>query len=230
MQFKNIYIILFATFFLSCENNETNIDANNLLIGNWVEPIYNEDTTSFKRSNTLPNEAYGISFKQDGNFIERTSGWCGTPPLTYFNVDGNFETDRTLVKITTNAYPSFYQWRIIELTENKLVVKRELSEQEIEHNALMVLFNEIENLVYSETCSNFSNWSFVAYGSKACGGPKGYIPYSKNIDTVSFLQKVETYSKAEKEFNVKWSIASDCAIASPPKYVECKNGYPVLIY
>ncbi|WP_405563707.1 hypothetical protein [Polaribacter sp. Asnod6-C07] len=234
MHLKNIVILVFAAFFFSCENNmndeEIAIDPDNLLIGNWVEPFYENETTTFKRSSILPDEGYGIAFKKTGDFIERTSGWCGTPPLTYFNVDGTFTIANDLISISTASYPSFFGWKIIEITETNLVVKRELTEQEIEHRTLMDLFNEISNIAYGETCSNSNNWAFTAFGSKACGGPQGYLPYSKNIDVASFLQKVETYTEAEKAFNIKWGIVSDCSIISPPKQVECRNGYPILIY
>lgn len=232
MNLKSIFLALLATTLLSCESNELIIiDSDNLLIGNWVAPTYNNDETTFKRGNALPKEASGVSFTKNGEFIERTSGFCGTPPLTFFNIDGTFQLENTLISIATNnGYPTNYAWRIVSITETELVVKRELTEQEIDHRKLMDLFSEIENLSYSETCANATNWTFVAYGAKACGGPQGYIHYSRNIDTTSFLNKVEAYSKAEKEFNIKWSVVSDCTIANPPKSIECRNGYPVLIY
>lgn len=225
-------ILLFTMAILSssCEENSITIHADNLLLGSWIDPIYDEETTTFKRGNGLPNEAYGVAFSQTKDFTERTSGFCGTPPLTFFNVDGSFELEDTLIKITVHSYPSFYQWRIIKLTDTELVVKRELTEQEKDHRALMDLFNEIAEIAYSKTCSDNTEWAFAAYGAKACGGPQGYIPYSKDIDVSSFLQKVETYSNAEKEYNIKWSIASDCAIVNPPKRVDCQYNYPVLIY
>ena len=230
MRLKTILILFFATILSSCESNEITIDADNLLLGNWVAPIYDGETTTFERSNALPNEAYGITFKQNGDFIERTSGFCGTPPLIFSDFEGSFEINETLIKVTTDFYPNFFQWRIIELSATKLVVKRELSEQEKEHRALMDLYNELSELAYNKTCSNASEWTFTAYGSKACGGPQGYIPYSKNIDVASFLQKIEAYSEAEKKFNIKWGIISDCAIINPPKNIECQNEYPILIY
>jgi hypothetical protein len=230
MKFRNIFFVLVVTAFFSCESNEIEIDTINLLYGTWVEPTYNNETTTFKRGATLPKEAYGVAFNKDGIFTEKTSGWCGTPPLSFFNIEGTFQLENTLISITTQSYPTNYAWRIVALTKEKLVIKREVTAQEIEHSALMDLFIEIENLTYAETCSIASDWTFVAYGSKACGGPKGYIAYSKNIDTASFLEKIEKYTKAEKEFNIKWSIISDCSLAAVPITVECQNGYPTLIY
>lgn len=230
MNFKNIFILLFATILFSCENNEAIIDSDNLLIGFWLDPVYDGDTTTFTRGNSLPNEAYGISFTENGDFIEQTSGWCGTPPLTFFNVEGSFELENTLISISTQSYPTNYAWRIVSLTESELVVKRELTEQELDHRNLMDLFNEIQNLSYSVSCSDANDWLFTAYGAKACGGPQGFIAYSSLIDTVSFLQKIETYTQAEKDFNFKYGVVSDCSIPNAPISVACENGYPTLKY
>jgi hypothetical protein len=227
---KKIIVFLFLVSLFSCEDNEVIIDSNNLLIGTWLDPVYEGEMTTFKRGNSLPSDAYGISFNKSGDFIERTSGWCGTPPLSFFNIEGTFELESTLVSISTESYPTNYAWRIVELTEQELVVKRELTAQETEHRSLMDLFNEIKELSYSASCTDDTDWLFTGYGSKACGGSQGYIAYSSKIDTNDFLNKIETYTQAEKTFNVKWGIISDCSIASVPVSVECENGLPTLKY
>ena len=193
MNLKNILGILLLTVFFSCEQNEDILDTNNLLLGSWIEPSYNSEGTTYTRGSSLPTENHGISFSENGEFIERTSGWCGTPPLYYSDYIGSFEIEQTLIKITKEAYPNSYQWRIISLTENELVVKRELTAQEEEHKYLMVLFDEIEALTYTNSCVDGINWTFTAYGSKACGGFQGYIPYSINIDTDAFLNKANFF-------------------------------------
>jgi hypothetical protein len=237
MRFRNICFVLFIILSIACENNQVIgdevvevIDKNNLLLGIWISPEYNQQIITFTRGVNLPDEGYGISFKQDETLVERTSGFCGTPPLTFFNVEGTFTLENDLVTIRTSNFNSPYLWRIIELTEGKLVVKRELSKQEQEHITLMNLFDEIYNIAYSNKCSNSSDWSFIAYGSKACGGPQGFIPYHNTIDADSFLEKVKNYSNTEKAFNIKWNIVSDCAVSIPPKSVDCQNGLPVLKY
>lgn len=227
---KYLLISLFFAFLFSCENNELSIDADNLLIGVWIEPTYNGEVTTFKRGKALLKESSGVSFSLNGDFTERTSGWCGTPPLSFFNIEGTFNLSEGLITISTNSYPSKYAWRIISLSEKELVIKRELTEQEIDHRALMKLFNDLSELAYSSTCSNSNTWQFTAFGAKACGGPQGYLPYSNQIDTNAFLKKVEVYSQSEKEYNLKWGVISDCAIVNPPKSIECQNGYPILKY
>lgn len=224
---KKIIALLFIITIISCENNNQIIeDQNNLLIGNWVNANYKDGETTFSRSNSLPDNDYGISFEKNGDYNERSSGWCGTPPLSYFNINGSFKLEDNLITISKENYS--YSWRIVSLSETNLVVKRELTPQEIAHQELMVLFNDIQNLSYSLSCTDSSNWAFVGYGSKACGGFQGYIPYSKGIDTVLFLSKVDTYTNAENDYNKKFNIVSDCSLIAVPKSVECKNGYPTL--
>lgn len=223
-------LILCAIFLFSCESNEIVIESDNLLVGHWISPTHNGDETTFTRGNSLPKEGYGITFTQNGDIVQRTSGFCGTPPLSFFTIQGTFQLENTLIKITTNSYPNNYAWRIVSLTENKLVVKKELTEQELDHRKLMDIYDEILNLAYAESCHDKTDWTFTAFGSKACGGPQGYIPYSKKIDTLAFLEKVQEYTNAEKEFNIKWAVISDCAIVNPPKNIACKNGFPNLNY
>lgn len=228
---KKLITFLFFVSLFSCEENKQIIEnPNNLLIGNWASPTYDSEKTTFTRSASLPNEGSGITFKQNGDLIERASGWCGTPPLTYFNVEGTFTLENDLISISKESYPAFYGWKILELTEKKLVVKRELSEQEKDHRTLMDLYNEIIEIAYSKTCTDINDWSFIGFGAKACGGFQGYIPYHKDIDVPNFLEKVEAYTNAEKEFNIKWSIISDCTLVNPPKSVDCQYEYPVLTY
>ncbi|AUP78740.1 hypothetical protein C1H87_08525 [Flavivirga eckloniae] len=204
------------------------LEPDNLLIGNWIAPSYDNDEITYKRANVLPEEAYGMTFKKNGVFVERSSGWCGTPPLVFFDSEGAWQLDDKLIKIALEYYPNNYAWQIISLTENELVVKRALTEQEEDHRELMDLFDEIYKLSISVSCTDASDWAFTAYGAKACGGPQGYIAYSKQIDTAAFLQKVEKYTNLEDAFNTKWSIVSTCDLPVPPKEVVCENGFPAL--
>lgn len=228
---KTLYFLCIAIFLTACQNNnEIEIDANNLLIGNWINPEYNDDTTTFQRAAKLQDNAPGISFQKNTVFTQRTSGWCGTPPLTFYDETGTWETQESLILITNNNFPGNFNWRIISLDNNQLVVKRELSDQEIDHRNLMDLFDEIWERSQSISCTDSNDWNYTPYGAKACGGPQGYIAYSNQIDTVLFLQKVEAYTLAEKQYNIKWSIASTCDIPQEPKSVECQNGYPTFKY
>jgi hypothetical protein len=87
--------------------------------------------------------------------------------------------------------------------------------------ALQVMFEEIQTLATSVSCT---------YGSKACGGPQGYIAYSNQINVAYFLSLIEEYSTAEREYNIRWGIVSTCDIPEIPTGVSCQNGSAVLIY
>ncbi|TGV02496.1 lipocalin-like domain-containing protein [Flavivirga rizhaonensis] len=223
--------MIFCFMNMQCSDDDTNnVDSDNLLIGSWVEPTYDGEEITYKRANALPEKDYGILFKENGSFVERSSGWCGTPPLSFFDSNGEWTLTDKLVTITQEQYPINYAWRIVSLTKNKLVVKIELTEQEKDHRKLMDLFNEIYQLSTSISCTNANDWTFTAYGSKACGGPQGFIAYSTQIDTVGFLQKVKEYTNLEHAYNIKWNIVSTCDLPAQPKEVTCENGLPVLKY
>lgn len=96
--------------------------------------------------------------------------------------------------------------------------------------ALQAMFEEIQALSDSVACTDSNEWVFTAYGSKACGGPQGYIPYSSQIDVADFLSKVEEYTVAERNYNIRWGIVSTCDVTPQPTDVVCQNGSAVLIY
>ena len=238
MKQKRFLILLITTsLFLSCENKEESIAYNSLLLGHWSNAIYDQDSIIFERVFELPNDKYGISFLNEAEFIERTSGFCGTPPLTFFDRYGSWVLNEGNLKIydlNTTGFRDepilWYNYKIIEATATKLILKRELTEQEKDHKNLMELFNEITNIANSTSCLDNSGWNFTAYGSKACGGPQGYIAYSNQIDVVSFLQLVEDYTEEEHQYNIKWGIVSTCDITPQPISIECQNGIPILIF
>lgn len=94
------------------------------------------------------------------------------------------------------------------------------------------MHQEIVTLSQANTtpCTDATEWAFTPIGSKSCGGPMHYIPYSKKINTVEFLAKVKEYTAAEAAFNVKWNVPSPCDISIPPAGVGCVDGKPKLLY
>ncbi|GAL70310.1 lipocalin family protein [Jejuia pallidilutea] len=220
--------IIFCFVNMRCEpNEEALIDANNLLIGHWAEPKYNEETITLTRVKGLPEDGYGISILDKNNFVERSSGFCGTPPLTFSNYEGKWQLTEDVITINQDHFPNHYAWRILSLTENELVLTKELTEQEKDYRALMDLFDNALELVKDLPCQNSANWTFTPYGSKACGGPQWFVAYPTTIDTEEFLKRIEAYTKAEQDYNLKWSVFSTCDIVSPPKAVVCENGFPI---
>lgn len=113
--------------------------------------------------------------------------------------------------------------------EDELEAQEELT-QGHEADRMAALFEEISDLATSVRCEDSSLWTYAAYGSKACGGPVGYIAYSTQIDTNDFLQKIEDHVALQKAFNEKWQIGSDCSLPSQPTGVICEDGEAILIY
>lgn len=228
---KTRYTLIIALLLLACQSN-TDIDINleNLLIGNWINPNYENESITFQRAASLKENAPGVSFQKNSIFVERTSGWCGTPPLSFYDVQGTWKTQESLILVSNENFPGNFNWRITSLDNDQLIVKRELSEQEKDHQNLINMFDEISTLSNSVSCTDSNEWNFTPYGAKACGGPQGFIAYSNQIDTAQFLQKVKAYTLAEIAYNIKWSIISTCDVPLPPISVECQNGYPVLKY
>lgn len=74
--------------------------------------------------------------------------------------------------------------------------------REITASGLQRQFKEIQDLVNSGNCSEDSQCSFMAYGSKACGGPQGYLVFSSNIDVDALQKKVKKYTEDERLYNI----------------------------
>ncbi|MDP3360059.1 MAG: hypothetical protein Q8S41_12015 [Lutibacter sp.] len=89
---------------------------------------------------------------------------------------------------------------------------------------------EIELLVDSGVCSENSGCDYIAFGSKACGGPKTYLVFSTSINVELLQRKVETYNALENSFNKKWGIISDCSVPTPPENVTCIAGKCSAVY
>ena len=94
---------------------------------------------------------------------------------------------------------------------------------------LSEIYQALEKIATSVTCNDASEWKFVAFGSKACGGPAGYLPYHKSIIVKDFLERVANYSALQNAYNKKWNVISDCSIVQMPKGVECVDGKAKLL-
>jgi hypothetical protein len=95
---------------------------------------------------------------------------------------------------------------------------------------LQVLNDEIQQLIATGICSSNTDCYYIAFGSKACGGPTSYLVYSTSIDVNLLKEKVAAYNEKEDDFNKKWGIISDCSVVSPPNSVTCVQGKCSAIY
>jgi len=89
---------------------------------------------------------------------------------------------------------------------------------------LELQFEAIQELVSQSNCSENSQCSYLAYGSKACGGPQGYLVFSSDIDVNKLEVMVTKYSEDENTYNKQNGIISDCSFPLPPENLSCKDG------
>lgn len=104
------------------------------------------------------------------------------------------------------------------------------TDQDMDAVALQTSLDAINTLAGKSTCGDHFACKFIGLGEKACGGNKSYLLYSTSIDTDALEAMVIAYNKSEKEFNIKWSIVSDCKLELPPDSVSCDNGKCTAVY
>jgi hypothetical protein len=101
--------------------------------------------------------------------------------------------------------------------------KEELSEN-AEFGDLKNRETEIRALVANKSCAPDRTCGAIGFGAKPCGGPWTYLVYSLNAaDLKTLTEKVDAYNQLERELNVKYGKASDCAMVMPPT-VGCVDG------
>lgn len=97
-------------------------------------------------------------------------------------------------------------------------------EQEITKEQLDQQLVAIEALIEEGNCSKDGECQFIPYGSKACGGPQGYLIFSSNVDRDELQTRVDAYTKAEATYNKQEGIMSDCSIPPEPAKLGCVDG------
>lgn len=102
--------------------------------------------------------------------------------------------------------------------------EQSVAQQEVTQELLNKKFAEIEALIETGNCTEKDQCSFMPYGSKACGGPQGFLVFSSSIDVVKLRQLVDSYNAAEKRYNNDNGIMSDCSLPPLPTELDCVNG------
>ena len=87
----------------------------------------------------------------------------------------------------------------------------------------------ILDYIASFPCDTSTGCSFIAFGSKPCGGPWEYLAYSNTVDEVHLTEMVNAYNELEHSYNIEFEIFSDCAVVNPPQQVDCIDGICTII-
>jgi hypothetical protein len=80
------------------------------------------------------------------------------------------------------------------------------------------------NYIATFSCSDATSCNSIAFGSKACGGPKEYLVYPSTVDLEYLTEKVNNYNAMENSYNVKYNVVSDCMAVMPPQNIGCVDG------
>ena len=89
--------------------------------------------------------------------------------------------------------------------------------QQADWAAIEKLEGEAKAIATISGCQASSECRTAPVGSRACGGPRYYIPYcAKATDSASLFRKLEQVAAAERAYNTKYQLASTCEMRMPP--------------
>jgi hypothetical protein len=88
---------------------------------------------------------------------------------------------------------------------------------------------EIQKYINSFSCSESVGCSFIAFGSKPCGGPWSYLVFSNSVNLTKVQEMVKDYNELNRLFNIQTNAISDCSLPLPPTEVKCVNGVCTII-
>jgi hypothetical protein len=89
--------------------------------------------------------------------------------------------------------------------------------QDSDWAAIVKLEGEAKAIARVSGCTS-SECRAAPVGSRACGGPRYYIPYcAKTTDSVMLYAKLDQVAKAEQAYNKKYNLASTCEFRMPPQ-------------
>lgn len=96
--------------------------------------------------------------------------------------------------------------------------------QQSDWSAIEKLEGEAKAIAKTAGCPSSGECRAAPVGSRACGGPRYYLPYcAKATDSVALFRKLEEVAKAEQAYNRKYNLASTCEFRMPP-VVEAVGG------
>jgi hypothetical protein len=89
--------------------------------------------------------------------------------------------------------------------------------QQADWAAIEKLEGEAKSIAKTSGCQASSECRTAGVGSRACGGPRYYIPYcAKATDSAALASKLDEVAKAEQAYNTKYQLASTCEMRLPP--------------
>ena len=125
---KSLFSIFFPIsvfIFISCQTLFEPANPSDLY-GHWIYSTSIDSVQVFYYANDFERDKSGIAFKKDNIFVERTSGFCATPPLSFFNIEGKWKRiNENQIEIFTQNWNNEDYSRIMKIishTGNELRV------------------------------------------------------------------------------------------------------------
>jgi hypothetical protein len=121
----SVLSVVFVMAFFSCQGSfEPSGDQIKVIVpyGLWVYAGTKADVNYYFSAGCFQLDKPGIAFKKSNIFIERTSGWCGTPPVTFYNITGRWAVvgDSTLKITCSDCVDSVRMMHIVSLSDTEL--------------------------------------------------------------------------------------------------------------
>ena len=89
--------------------------------------------------------------------------------------------------------------------------------QQSDWAAIEKLEGEAKALANTAGCAAASECRAAPVGSRACGGPRYYLPYcAKATDSAALYRKLDEVAQAEQAYNRKYQVVSTCEFRMPP--------------
>jgi len=89
---------------------------------------------------------------------------------------------------------------------------------------LSELKGAIDEEIGEPRADSINQCSYIAFGSKPCGGPWTFLVYSTaRTDEPKLQRLVREFNALQKKINEEEHLASDCSVPSPPELV-LENG------
>lgn len=83
--------------------------------------------------------------------------------------------------------------------------------------AIVDLEGQAKRVANTVGCAESGGCRAAPVGSRACGGPRYYIPWcARTTDSAALYSKLGEVAKAEQAYNRKYGIASTCEYRMPP--------------
>jgi hypothetical protein len=92
-----------------------------------------------------------------------------------------------------------------------------VSTQQSDWSAIEQHESQAKAIAKTAGCAATSGCRAAPVGSRACGGPRYYIPYCAiTTDSAALYRKLDEVAKAERSYNAKYQIVSTCEFRMPP--------------